>query len=198
MVEPTTEGSLRKPERHSPLLSTTRRVPIDEPRRVPTSSRRSKPGPRNEAGSKRVKVVARDPQHAEPLSPPVPDEVAPGFAVVGERRDGFEGCRVIAKGREVRAREVVSRGGLVGLLLVEAHELARLLVRQRGEQHRLKDAEYRRRAADPQGERGDHNGREAGTPPQLSNRVPEILFHRAPMLPRGVKQQISEHLEPQA
>ena len=60
----------------------------------------------------------------------------------------------------MRTREVVPRGGLVGLLLVEAHKLARLLIRQRGKQHRLKHTEYRRRAADAQGERDDDDRRE--------------------------------------
>src|SRR5688572_9930412 len=83
-------------------------------------------------------------------------------------------------------------------MLVEAHELARFLVRQRGEQHCLKHTEHRRGAADSHGERDGHSRGEAGITPYLSNRVPDILLHRAPMLPRGVKQQVSEHLEPEA
>ena len=49
------------------------------------------------ARSERVEVVARDPQHAEPLRLPVLDEVEAGLGVVGERRDVLERSRMIAK-----------------------------------------------------------------------------------------------------
>ncbi len=54
-------------------------------------------GSAQRARPQRVKVVARDAQHAEPLSPSVPDEIQPGFAVVGERSDGLERTRLIAE-----------------------------------------------------------------------------------------------------
>ena len=127
------------------------------------------------AGSEGLEVIARDRQHAEPLAPSVPDEVVPGLGVVVEGRDHFKRRRVIAKKREVRAGEVVPRGGLVGFLLVQANELPRLLVRQWSEDDGLEHAEDRRCGADPHGKRGDHNGGEAGTASKLSTGVAQIL-----------------------
>ena len=54
------------------------------------------------------------------------------------------------------------RVGFVGLLLVQSHQLARLLVRQWSEYYGLKHAEYRGCATDPQSKRGDDDRREPG------------------------------------
>jgi hypothetical protein len=118
-----------------------------------------------------VKVVARDAQPAYPPRLAINYEVCRGLAVVGERGDGFEGRRLLAKERKMRARQIGSRGALIGFLLVEAHELARLLVRQRGQQHCLKNTKHRRGATDPHSERDDHGRGEARIAPHLSNCV---------------------------
>ena len=84
--------------------------------------------PPQRAHSKRREVAARHGEHAEPLSLPVPDEVKANVGVRVDRRDVLERSRVIAQEREVCAGQVVSRVGFAGLLLIEANELARLLV----------------------------------------------------------------------
>ena len=73
------------------------------------------------------------------------------------------------------AGEDAARVGIVRLLLVEANQLAGLLVRQRREQHRLNDAEHGGRAADAQAERGHDHAGKAGAVAQLPKRVTEIL-----------------------
>ena len=99
---------------------------------------------------------------------PIRDEVSPRLTVVGERGDGFERSRVLAKGSEVRACEAVSRVGFVGFLLVHAHQLARLLVWQRSEQHRLTTLNTAVVPPMPDGERGDHDRRETRAASKLS------------------------------
>ena len=55
------------------------------------------PGAGQWIGSKRAKVVACDPESAEPLRPAIDHEVSPSVAVVGEGGDNFEGPRLLAK-----------------------------------------------------------------------------------------------------
>ena len=82
---------------------------------------------------------------------------------------------MLTEKREVRADEDVSRVGLVRLLLIEADQLPRLLVRQRRQQYRLDDAEHGGRAANAQAERGDDHAGEAGAAAELPERVAQIL-----------------------
>jgi hypothetical protein len=53
--------------------------------------------------------------------------------------------------------------------------LARLVVRQRRQQHRVHDAEHRRGPADAERQRRDHHGGESGRPANLPQCVAQIL-----------------------
>ena len=82
---------------------------------------------------------------------------------------------MLAKEREVRAREDASRVGIARLLLVEANQPSGLFVGQRREQHRLDDAEHGGRATDAQAERGHHHAGKAGAAAELPEPVANIL-----------------------
>lgn len=86
---------------------------------------------------------------AEPLTLSVPDEVKASLGVRVERCDVLERSRMIARRREVCPCQVMPSGRILRLLLVEANELARLLVGQRREQYRLDDAGHRGCSANP-------------------------------------------------
>ena len=63
-------------------------------------------------------------------------------------------------------------------MLVETHQLSRVVVGQRREQYGLDDAEDGRGAADAERERGNHDRGIAGSAPDLPYRQPEILPER--------------------
>ena len=82
---------------------------------------------------------------------------------------------MVAKKREMRARQDAACIRLVGILLIEADQLPGLLIRQRRQQDRLDDAEHGGRAADAETERGDDHRRETGASAELPERVAQIL-----------------------
>ena len=84
---------------------------------------------------------------------------------------------MLAKEREVRRRNDIPRIGIVGLLLIQANQLPRFLVRQRGEEDRLDDTEDGGCAADAQAKCRDHNGSVAGAAADLPKCVAHIIEH---------------------
>ena len=123
----------------------------------------------------RLKVVARHLQDAHAFALTVVDEVAPALGVVGEGGHTFERAGLVAQEREVHGGDVVPRAGPARLLLVEADELSRLFEGQRRHQHRLQHAEDGGGRANADGERGDDDGRESRTAPQLPRGIAQIL-----------------------
>ena len=136
-------------------------------------------------------------QDAQPLRVPAVGDVESHVFTDVSRGDGLERGRLVAQHAEVRRRHTTARRRVPWFLLIEAYELARLRVRQRREQNRMGDVEHRGRSADSHGKGGDHDRRETRTAPGLADRVPEVLLDRAPMLLRRLKEQVTQHLEPQ-
>ena len=73
------------------------------------------------------------------------------------------------------------------ILLVKTDQLTRLQIRQWREENRVSRAEDRGRSADSHRQGRDHDGGEAGTPPDLSHRIPKVLLDRVPVFPRRVE-----------
>jgi hypothetical protein len=132
------------------------------------------PAPQNRLPAEQPEVVGAHRQDADPPSAVADQEVHPDWMVGVERGQVLEGGGPLPVVLEVGGahEEVLLR--LVGVELVEPHELPGPLVRQGLEEHGADHAEDRRGAADAEGQGEDRGSGEAGPRAERPGAVAQV------------------------
>ena len=118
-----------------------------------------------------VEIVGADRQRSDATHIGTRADVGAGLIVCAEGGDGSERCHPFPVVEEVNGRDVAAHVGLLDGREVQANQLARLLVRQRLQEHRIHGTEHRRRPANADGQREDGDGGESRAPGERPDRI---------------------------